>query len=662
MKEYGFQLSVIEDVTKTMKSVQKSIDLSNKAIKDIAASLGGLSNDFDGVGRGAERGRQKTAGWLKETLSFNRALRQTTALVGMGFGLSSITSFTGDMIKAEQQVRNTFGVTGEELQALMGDVQRLATTYGVDMGEAITSAKTLSSKFGIEAKASMELISTAMSKGVGADFLSDIESMAPDLAAAGMAAEDMMGTLMVADRAGVKDEISGIFEEAKKSLDLLGTKKGGEASAALSAIGLNPQQLKKDLDSGAITVAQAVQKIAGSMDSVGIGSKKASDAMGTLFGKEGSKSMATAVNILSNATMELDEVSNRTTAASAAQQTLLGAWAEFKIYLAETILPIFANIVEWVKINQEAIMSWGGAILKVGGAVLGVWAAYKAGVALSAIITGMSTAWAFLTGTLNVAKGAQIAFNIAASLNPLGLVVAAIAAIGAAVYAVVAYWEDIKGWLWGIAEGLWKLNPLSWMGDAIEYVFPGFKAALSSWYDSITSYFGAAYDWLSTNFFEPFASAFDGWADWATGGLWSEAWAAYDELEAAYAEQNKMSQEDWQNAYKAMPWLGQATGQNKMSEEDWQNTYKTMPWLGQMFSSGKPSSQLGLKSGKGVGVAAGIAEVRGDARQMKNITINIDKLIDGFSVSTNTFGESKNRIAEEVTKALLMAVNDTNNI
>lgn len=656
MKEYGFQLSVIEDVTKTMKSVQKSIELSSRAVDDIAASLGGLSSDFGGVERGAERGRQRTAGWLKETISFNRALRQTTALVGMGFGLNSITSFTGDMIKAEQQIRNTFGVTGEELQALTGDVQRLATTYGVDMGEAITSAKTLSSKFGIEVKEAMQLINTAMSKGASADFLSDIESLAPDLAAAGMAAKDMMGTLMIADRAGVKDEVSGIFEEAKKSLDLLGTKEGSEVSAALSAIGLNPTQLKKDLDNGAITVAQAVQKIAGGMNSVGISSQKASDAMSTLFGKDGSKSMATAVGILSNVTMGVDEVSNRTTAASAAQQTLLGAWAEFKIYLAETILPIFANIVEWVKVNQEAIMSWGGAILKVGGAVLGVWAAYKAGAALSAIITGMSAAWAFLTGALNIARGAQVAFNIAASLNPLGLVVAAIAAIGAAVYAVVAYWEDIKGWLWSIADGLWKLNPLSWMVDAIEYVFPGFKEALSSWYDAITSYFGAAYDWLNANFFEPFASSFDEWADWATAGLWSEAWAAYDELEAAYAEQSAK--------------------QGKMSEEDWQRIYKI--WNGEYLPDGqKPPSlattqkiELGGHSypnlqnskNRGLGIASGIAEVRGDARQMKNITINIDRLIDGFSISTNTFGESKNRIAEEVTKALLMAVNDTNNI
>lgn len=663
MKEYGFQLSVVDDVSKQMKSMQKSIDAMAEAVKGATSSLNVLPNSLDTAERAAERGRRSTSSWLKETLSFNRTLKQTTALIGASFGLNSIVSFTGDMIKAEQQISSSFGIAGTELQTLTADVQRLATTYGVDMSEAITSAQTLSAKFGIEAQASLRLMNTALSKGVSPNFLSDVESMSANLAAAGMKAEDMVATLALAERAGAKDEIVGIFEETKKSLDLLGTKKGGEASAALSAIGLNPKTLKRDLDAGTITVSDAVRQIAGKLAIMEPSSKKASEAMNALFGKESSESMQRAAQILGGTPNTLDDLANRTTRASAAQQSLLGAWAEFKIYLAETVLPVFADIVDWVKANQEAIISWGSAILQVGGAVLGIWAAYKAGAALSAIITGMSAAWGFLTGVLGIATGAQTAFNIAATLNPLGLVVAAIAAISVAVYGLVTYWEDVKIWLWEAADMLWKFNPLSWLTNIIENVFPGFKQALSDWYDSTIAYFGAAYDWLNANFFEPFSSAFDGWADWATFGLWSEAWAAYDELDAAYAEQaakNKMTEEDWTKFHEA------TGGQYDWFNKEAQATTEAAAGLPSTpIGGGKSAPMLGaggLGKSKNIGVSAGIAEVRGDARQMKNITINIDKLIDAFTVTTNSFSESPSKIKDEVVKAILMASNDANNI
>ena len=52
--------------------------------------------------------------------------------------------------------------------------------------------------------------------------------------------------------------------------------------------------------------------------------------------------------------------------------------------------------------------------------------------------------------------------------------------------------------------------------------------------------------------------------------------------------------------------------------------------------------------------------VSGGGKEMKNINIRIDKLIESFNISTENFGMSVNQIKAEVQKVLLSAVNEVN--
>jgi len=64
------------------------------------------------------------------------------------------------------------------------------------------------------------------------------------------------------------------------------------------------------------------------------------------------------------------------------------------------------------------------------------------------------------------------------------------------------------------------------------------------------------------------------------------------------------------------------------------------------------------KKGSGLkgGIGAGLSEIK--AQAPKNFIIKIDSLVKELSFNTTNLRESSSAIREEVTKAMLMAVND----
>lgn len=70
---------------------------------------------------------------------------------------------------------------------------------------------------------------------------------------------------------------------------------------------------------------------------------------------------------------------------------------------------------------------------------------------------------------------------------------------------------------------------------------------------------------------------------------------------------------------------------------------------------------IGLGGGTGGGLKSGITDVSGDRVQQKNVTININNLIDGgFTISTTNLQEGAGQARDIVTQVLMDAVNDAN--
>ena len=114
------------------------------------------------------------------------------------------------------------------------------------------------------------------------------------------------------------------------------------------------------------------------------------------------------------------------------------------------------------------------------------WNALKAGAGLA--FTGITAVGSFVAGLVS-ATAAQVGLNIAMLANPVGLFIVGLLAVGAAVAVVIAYWDELKGYLVDFGQLMWKLSPFRWLTELIEVVFPGFKQA-------VADIFGSVLDWI----------------------------------------------------------------------------------------------------------------------------------------------------------------------
>lgn len=141
--------------------------------------------------------------------------------------------------------------------------------------------------------------------------------------------------------------------------------------------------------------------------------------------------------------------------AAGAQQRATAEWENALAILGEQLLPVMASLAEqlagiakWVGQNTELVTAiaivigtFAGAILLLSGAI----AAYR-------VIATIATA-------------AQIAWNIAMSANPIGLIIIAIGAVIAAIVFLIANWDTVKQ----VAIDVWN-NIIAWIQKVIQWL------------------------------------------------------------------------------------------------------------------------------------------------------------------------------------------------
>lgn len=639
--DYNIRLAVVDDVSKKMTAMQKSVDATLDVVKEMQGALDNLPKGQRELGDETERTGKKTKGLLKEIFSMNRMLHRTTGLLGAAFGIGQISQFTNEFIDAEQSIANNFNLTGSALTEATQSAQRLATTYKVDVAESITAAKTISEQFGVSGKESFDLIQSAMQKGVSKDFLDSVQQLSPAFRQAGLSADAALATIISAERSGVGSEVAAAYQEA---INKISTLDGKGVEDALNVFGIDKESLQKNLNEGKITVAQAMQEIVARYEDMGDKSVQAQGALSAIFG-DGAADISRFLVNTDVASMSIAGIQDRTTDAAKAQQYLLAAWADFKIFITANVVPALVSVVSWVKENQAAVIYWGGLILKVAGAFAGIWIAAKGLMLVKGMIGTITAGFTMLTTVMRVAQSATLLFNAALWANPIGLVVAGIAGIGVAIYGLITYWDTVVAWLGWASDILWMMNPLSWITNFIDYIFPGFKATMQGVYENLTWPFKQAGEFIDKWFIQPVKNGIGKLLQWL-GLAKKEAKAAKGEIAGEVMPEIKDS---------ALP-VSQFGLMNFNTGFNEQNGFAPGPGK-TAFDFGsieKPTTKGNL------GISAGISGVQSEGPKAQNLYITINKMIEQMVFNTTNLNESTAKIKDEVAKVLLASVNDVN--
>jgi len=281
------------------------------------------------------------------------------------------------------------------------------------------------------------------------------------------------------------------------------------------------------------------------------------------------------------------------------------------------------NAVKWVSANRESLVAWLKVIGTVAAGLGGIVLVASTIMRVKMIIDKVKASFILLNTTLRISKIAMAAFNLVASLNPLGILVIA---IGAAITALIAFsgkFDEVRAWLGRVGQWLWEHHPFKWMIDLIDRVFPGFKSKLGDLLQGVIKAFNQAWKWLYNNFFKPVLGALDA------------VFGKFFNFKGIPAPTAKTDLDMGADPYGAKPGPGGPT----------------IPGGGK--PPGKPTTD--------VGVSKAVAGVAGGERSVKNITINIQKLNDGgININTTTLGMGTGQVEAEMKRILLSVVNDVN--
>jgi len=417
-----------------------------------------------------------------------------------------------------------------------------------------------------------------------------------------------------------------------------GNIKGEIYKNALPAIADMSAKFGQDLPSSTKQLAKALQ------DPIkGIGSLRRIGVMFTADQEKMIKKMVEAGDTAGAQGMIMAEVTKETAGAAEAAANadpffklnkIIGGVAkgigEIVIALYEKVSPALIYVWELIK-KFTQVLKENKTIIMI---VVGVMAAYKLGLMLVAAWQATAAARAIImavaNGTLTVSTiamtAAQWALNLAMSMNPIGLVVIAIAAL---VAGLVYAWNKFEGFRVAVM-GCWEV--IKNFGTILkEYVIDRVKGLL----DGLGKMASAIKNLFSGDFKLAMKDAKEG----VSGILGVDAAAnAVNRIKSTY----KTGTDEYKKSV-AEKLAADAKAKKDKEALDKAKTTTAPDLLGDDGKKAKVAKVNTIKS-----------------NSPTNINVTINKLIDKFEVSTTNLKEGASQVKEMVAKALLEAVNDIN--
>lgn len=530
--------------------VANAISKAVEALKDFAKEVVNVGMEFD-----TQMSKVKAiSGATSEEMTLLRdkakemgeTTKFTAGEAGEAFEYMAMAGWkTEDMLSGIEGIMNLAAASGESLGTTSDIVTDALTAFGYTAADAGHFADVL-------AKASSEANTNVSMMGQSFKYV------APLAGAMGYNAEDVAVALGLMANAGIKADMAGTSlrnvlqrmakptkesENAMRELGLTLYDENGKMYSLMEIM----QQLREGFVQVKIPIEEydaAVAELDRQLADGEIKQKKYEEALEELnlraFGAEGAeKARAAAMlggaramsGLLAIANASVDDFDSLTAAIynceGAAQSmadtmldnlggdmTLLQSKFDgVKLALYEQLEPAlragvdmlsgFVDVLKWIVANSANI----AAAIKIIATAVGAYLAY------TTALTVMTKGWTALTIVTKAQAAAQAALNAIMALNPIGLVIAAVAAL---VAAFVILWNKCEGfrefWI-----NLWeniKEFASATINGIIDFFKNGWESIVKIW-DSAGEFFSGVWDNIK--------NAFDGALDWFRN-LFSNIW------------------------------------------------------------------------------------------------------------------------------------------
>ncbi|WP_268848132.1 phage tail tape measure protein [Flavobacterium aestivum] len=347
--------------------------------------------------------------------------------------VSEQLDFTNDISNTQTALQQMDVSNVDEMSAKIHKISKLFNEDSIEIAKA---ANAMTKQIGGSFESNLALLQAGYEKGanLNGDMLDQFKEYGPQVRELGLDASQMLAIMTNAGKQGIfSDKAIDSIKEANLSLKEMGPNQ----LAALKGIGLGVKDLVGK------TSFEAVQLISKSMEGATAQAKQL--ALTDIF--KGAGEDAGMSFILGLGTMELDP--NKL-------KSFKSADADFKTWVAEIQTSIAESVGGWMPLIQALGMG---------------------GMAISGIISLGTELFPMLgkvAKSLKLVEGAQWLWNIAMSMNPIGLIVIGIATLIGIIVLAIAKWDE-----WGASLMLF-LGPIGLVVSAFKSLYDHWESIKSA--------------------------------------------------------------------------------------------------------------------------------------------------------------------------------------
>jgi hypothetical protein len=347
--------------------------------------------------------------------------------------VSEQLDFTNDISNTQTALSQMDVSNVDEMSA---KIHKISKIFNEDSIEIAKAANAMTKQIGGSFESNLALLQAGYEKGanLNGDMLDQFKEYGPQVRELGIDSAQMLAIMTNAGKQGIfSDKAIDSIKEANLSLKEMGPNQ----LAALKGIGLGVKDLVGK------TSFEAVQLISKSMEGATAQAKQL--ALTDIF--KGAGEDAGMSFILGLGTMELDP--NKL-------QSFKSADAGFKTWVAGLQTSIAESVGGWMPLIQALGMG---------------------GMAISGIVslgTELFPMLGKMAKSLKLVEGAQWLWNIAMSMNPIGLIVIAIVALVGIIVLAIAKWDE-----WGASLMLF-LGPIGLVVSAFKSLYDHWESIKSA--------------------------------------------------------------------------------------------------------------------------------------------------------------------------------------
>jgi len=321
-----------DDTSSAITSIQNSLDSLETTANDIGGGLEDLGAPFQtaaesvailetailgiaAAGLTARENIESEANKMSDALGLPSEAAEefeevAKRVYSSGFGGDLEESFSAVTLAAQK----FSGETSVGIEEIVTNAAKLNYTFGTEYAESITTVKSLTDNFGISSESAFDLITAGLQEGLNSsgDFFDSIKEYGPLFEDAGADAGQMFSILSsgFAEGIGGTDAAADAFKEFSDKI----LTNSSATQEALEAIGIDPDELNKNLASGETTVAEAFTNI---VNSIGEAEDKTTaftsgaELMGEPFSKlgvDGATSISSISTSLDDLTGKIDDI------------------------------------------------------------------------------------------------------------------------------------------------------------------------------------------------------------------------------------------------------------------------------------------------------------------------------------------------------------------